>query len=291
MYSRITISYQGNDYLEQDISIRKKIVISFLKKKHEDSDKESKQNKSKSKSKVQKSKDIPTTSYNNSSSYHKYLTSIKEKKTHPQYKPNYESSSNNKSVIEIDEDFGLCTEEQFNDLYTQLKVKRRELLSEENRRLMEESVDGNYKKLSLDDIFTENGIKELCRKLPTEESELNVNNIFGVGKNILFKYGKEFLYTIKKYVDIYQINKNKVVHNDEEKKIEDDFVIDEMDLAQLLNEENKENKDDVEENDFNLESYCYSQFRKEPTSVKSGIGKRHNLDWIDELEGKTKKTS
>ena len=291
VYSRITISYQGNDYLEQDISIRKKIVISFLKKKHEDSDKESKQNKSKSKSKVQKSKDIPTTSYNNSSSYHKYLTSIKEKKTHPQYKPNYESSSNNKSVIEIDEDFGLCTEEQFNDLYTQLKVKRRELLSEENRRLMEESVDGNYKKLSLDDIFTENGIKELCRKLPTEESELNVNNIFGVGKNILFKYGKEFLYTIKKYVDIYQINKNKVVHNDEEKKIEDDFVIDEMDLAQLLNEENKENKDDVEENDFNLESYCYSQFRKEPTSVKSGIGKRHNLDWIDELEGKTKKTS
>ena len=47
----------------------------------------------------------------------------------------------------------------------------------------------------------------------------------------------------------------------------------------------------IEENDFNLESYCYSQFRKEPTSVKSGIGKRHNLDWIDELEGKTKKTS
>ena len=299
VYSRIEISNQGVDYVQQDKNDRKRILISFLKKKKAEDYHNDKENEDKSKHnvKVKENKD--------SNGYH---TSIKER---PRYQPNYEGTSNNKSVIAIDEDFGLCTEEQFNDLYAQLKIKRRELLNEENQKLFQQSVDGCYKKLSLDDIFTDNGLKELCRKLPIEESELTVNNIFGVGKSILFKYGKEFLYTIKKYVDIYKINKN-AIHVEEDKKDESSLNINEEDLAKLLGDQNSKNVSYEDFNSFDMpnnaeDDFCdvippdeekenpFCLFRKEVKSVlKSQVGKRksndvNDSDEEDEEEEKKKK--
>ena len=63
------------------------------------------------------------------------------------------------------------------------------------------------KNLGLDDIFTDNGLKELCRKLPTLDKELNNNNIFGVNKKSLKEYGKEFLPLIIEFIEEKGINK------------------------------------------------------------------------------------
>jgi len=51
-------------------------------------------------------------------------------------------------------------------------------------------------------------LKELCRKLPTTEKELNSNYIFGVGAKFLQKYGKLFLPEIIKHVKMYEIDKS-----------------------------------------------------------------------------------
>ena len=59
----------------------------------------------------------------------------------------------------------------------------------------------------LDDIFTDNGLKELCRKLPIEENELDKNNIFGVNENSLKLYGKEFLPIINEFIKKNRIKK------------------------------------------------------------------------------------
>jgi hypothetical protein len=105
---------------------------------------------------------------------------------------------------DIENDYGLCTPDQFNDLLIQLKNIRRDIFKIENEKI--KNIN-EFKSLTVSDIFSENGLRELCRKLPTSESELNENLIFGVSKNSLEKYGKEFLPTIKKFIFIYGINK------------------------------------------------------------------------------------
>lgn len=111
----------------------------------------------------------------------------------------------------IEEDYGFCTQTQFDELLEKLKLKRRELLKEENRKLENEINNTNIaqvKKLTVDDIFPITGLKELCRKLPTKECDLDSNYIFGVGNKFLQKYGKEFLPEIKRHMDIYQVFKD-----------------------------------------------------------------------------------
>ena len=76
--------------------------------------------------------------------------------------------------------------------------------------------------MHLDDIFTDNGLSELCRKLPTMENELNHNNIFGVNKKSLTLYGKEFLPTIIKFIGDNNIHKDEIIKeiaNKENKKL------------------------------------------------------------------------
>ena len=75
----------------------------------------------------------------------------------------------------------------------------------------EEKNNKNIKKLHLDDIFTDNGLSELYRKLPTVENELNHNNIFGVNKKSLTLYGKEFLPTIIKFIGGNNIHKDEII--------------------------------------------------------------------------------
>ena len=125
------------------------------------------------------------------------------------YSRNYNYSNENGEggdTVEYDEEFGLCTKEQFDHLFNKLKTKRAEMLSSENTKLKQSSTDNDYCALCLNDIFPENGLRELCRKLPTEEAELQ--DIYGVSKAIKDKYGKEFLDIIKTHISVYEINKS-----------------------------------------------------------------------------------
>ena len=148
---------------------------------------------------------------NNNNSEHQNI--IIEKTRYKRIIPSQDEDNNNKINIminknnyenDIENDYGLCTPEQFNDLLIQLKNIRRDLYKIENEKI--KNIN-EFKNLSVSDIFSENGLRELCRKLPTNENELNENFIFGVSKNCLEKYGKEFLPTIKKFIFIYGINK------------------------------------------------------------------------------------
>jgi bloom syndrome protein len=122
---------------------------------------------------------------------------------------NTNNNNNVKSSNVNEEDYGFCTQSEFDELLDKLKIKRREILKEENRKLeIENSNNLNWKKLTVDDIFPITGLKELCRKLPTTEKEIDSNYIFGVGAKFLNKYGKEFLPELIKHVTLYNIHKD-----------------------------------------------------------------------------------
>ena len=133
----------------------------------------------------------------------RYKRIFQDEENFPKDKINIMINKNNYENV-IENDYGLCTPEQFNDLLIQLKNIRRDIFKVENEKI--KNIN-EFKNLSVSDIFSENGLRELCRKLPTNENELNENFIFGVSKNCLEKYGKEFLPTIKKFIYIYGINK------------------------------------------------------------------------------------
>ena len=121
-----------------------------------------------------------------------------------------------------EEDFGLCqNKELFDKLFNKLKKRRDEILQKVNGNNDNDEDDDDYhlnefkeekkeKYLSLDDIFTNNGLKDLCRKLPNEEKELNDKNIYGVNKKSLETYGKEFLPIIKDFIKDNTIKKEEI---------------------------------------------------------------------------------
>ena len=143
------------------------------------------------------------------------------------YHRNYESNNNNyksrdylkyEYIVDNTKDYGLCDPTEFEDLFEQLKNIRRKLVKEENEKRKKGSNDWNYIACTLDDIFTDTGLKELVRKLPTTEEELNKKNIFGVSETNLKQYGKEFLPTIIKFINVYNINIEKRKKNLEKER-------------------------------------------------------------------------
>ena len=121
-------------------------------------------------------------------------------------------------IIDNTKDYGLCNPTEFEDLFEQLKNIRRNLVKKENERRRKEANDWNYTVCNLDDIFTDAGLKELVRKLPTTIEELNKKNIFGVSETNLKQYGKEFLPTIIKFLNVYNINIEKRKKNLEKER-------------------------------------------------------------------------
>ena len=103
-------------------------------------------------------------------------------------------------------DYGLCEPSEFEDLYEQLKDIRRNILKKENEKRKHNSNDGTFIPCTLEDIFTDTGLKELVRKLPTKPEELTKDNIFGISESNLHQYGNEFLPAINKFINIYNIN-------------------------------------------------------------------------------------
>ena len=133
------------------------------------------------------------------------------------YHRNYDNNNSFKNndylkyeyIIDNTKDYGLCQPTEFDDLFEKLKEIRRNLVKAENEKRKNNSNDGTFTPCTLDDIFTDTGLKELVRKLPTKSEQLTKNNIFGVSEINLKQYGNEFLPTIIKFINIYNINVEK----------------------------------------------------------------------------------
>lgn len=104
----------------------------------------------------------------------------------------------------------------FEELVGLLRKERKEILKKvikDNKSNKDDNTNidkEKEKKLNLNDIFTDNGLKELAKKLPTHENQLTSSRIYGVGKAMLTTYGPLFLNTIKKFLEV---NKIKVDEN------------------------------------------------------------------------------
>ena len=215
VYSSLKISDLGFDFL---MNRNKEIKISFRKidnfSNYEESLKEEKKKKNiQTQNNIIKEKNSSIN--NNNQNINKNIIKGYHSSYHRNFDDNNQDKLNINNILNIgiyddeEEDYGLCDPIQFEDLLQQLKVLRRDLLKSENDKLRRDSLTGGFKTLMLDDIFPENGLRDLCRKLPITESELTIDNIFGVNKSILGKYGKLFLPLIKRFINVYNINKEK----------------------------------------------------------------------------------
>ena len=213
IYSRIMISQNGRNYLynkklnNQNDSDNIYITIKGQQKLEEEQEESEEE-------------DIIESSSNLESTEKKEEESGQKNKENKKLKSSTRKKKKKKKNESIDEeDFGLCGNKMlFDELFIMLKNKRGVILRRENNSNENDddedensdfSIFNKQKNLGLDDIFTDNGLKELCRKLPIEENELNKNNIFGVNENSLKSYGKEFLPIINEF-----IKKNKIKKED-----------------------------------------------------------------------------
>ena len=208
IYSRIMISQNGRNYLYnkklnvQNISDNIYITIKGQKKLEEEPEESDEE-------------DIIESSSLLSSSEKKEEST--QKKENKKLKSSTRKKKKKKKNELEEEDFGLCGNKMlFDELFLLLKNKRGVILRRENNSNENDDEDdensdfsifNKQKNLGLDDIFTDNGLKELCRKLPIEENELDKNNIFGVNENSLKLYGKEFLPIIDEFIKKNRIKK------------------------------------------------------------------------------------
>ena len=208
IYSRIMISQNGRNYLYnkklnvQNISDNIYITIKGQKKLEEEPEESDEEDI------------IESSSLLSSSEKKKESTQKKENK---KLKSSTRKKKKKKKNELEEEDFGLCGNKMlFDELFLMLKNKRGVILRRENNSNENDDEDdensdfsifNKQKNLGLDDIFTDNGLKELCRKLPIEENELDKNNIFGVNENSLKLYGKEFLPIINEFIKKNRIKK------------------------------------------------------------------------------------
>ena len=239
VYSRIEISKKGKNYLQNKNNNEQNdnepsIYITFRGQEKEDesngSDEESSEEEpiddSTIKDKDSEIKNKENSILNNSNhknNDNKLESSVKKGKNKS---TEGKKKKKRKKIIEDDEeDFGLCQNKKlFDELFMKLKNLRGEILQREKNLSGDNDDDDNENedfnlsaikngnknqvKYGIDDIFTDNGLKELCRKLPTLEKELNINNIYGVNRKSLKTYGKEFLPVIIKFIGENNIHKN-----------------------------------------------------------------------------------
>ena len=195
------------------------------------------------------------------------------------YHRNYEANKiNNRNsdylkyeyLVDNTKDYGICDPREFEDLFEQLKEIRRNLVKTENEKRKHNSKDGTFTLCVLDDIFTDTGLKELVRKLPTKPEQLTKNNIFGVSEVNLKQYGNEFLATINKFINIYNINVEKR-KEEREKHLKNFGKINSPSLQDTLkylgvgdNEINTKsnNADEVKENCNKNNNIKYNEFNK-----------------------------
>ena len=204
-----------------------------------------------------------------------------EESTNKKLKSSTRKKKKKKKTESIDEeDFGLCTNKLlFDELFMMLKNKRGVILKRENNSNENDDEDDDnsdfsifnkQKNLGLDDIFTDNGLKELCRKLPIEEKELDKNNIFGVNENSLKLYGKEFLPIINEFIKKNRIKKEEVKELYKEKE----------ERQKKIKKEKKEKK---------RKEKRKKKKKKKKKKVKKKVGKKKRKKRIKKIVKKVKK--
>ena len=200
---------------------------------------------------------------------------IKNNINNTNYRRNYETnifyrakgSFKSEYALELTNDYGLCEPTEFDDLLEQLKNIRRDLLKKENIKRKKDSFDGNFIPLELEDIISNEGLKELVRVLPTKEEDLNNNYILKKEKNLLL-YKNEILPTILKFINIYNIDVNKRKENRQNN---------------ILNEINEENINNINDYQNKKEEFKIDGFNYD----KDLFNLKYNNNVLDEGENKT----
>jgi hypothetical protein len=193
-------------------------------------------------------------------------------------------------------------------LFEILKNTRVLILNKENEKLKESCEKNNiiFNRLTKDDIFSDNGLKELCRKLPTKESELNINIIFGVSEKNLNKYGKNFLANIIQFIIENNIKEKKIDDEDknrieiqnlslklekkEDFKNNEDFNFSDLELFQFNEEEFNNNSVFyyvINKLSYSLNKFDISIFKKNENKISS-INLKFNTNYEVSIIGNTK---
>ena len=198
----------------------------------------------------------------------------KDIKSYNNYRRNYETniyyrakgSFKSEYALECINDYGLCEPSEFDDLLEQLKGIRRDLLKKENIKRKKDSYDGNFIPLELEDIITNEGLRELVRVLPTKDEDLEENNLLKKEKN-LDAYKNEILPVILKFITIYNIDVDKRKENRQNNY--------EINSANIDIDEEKNSKSDKD--DFNIEGYKYNDlFNKKYSIMNEEDNKSYN---------------
>ncbi len=186
----------------------------------------------------------------------------------------------NEYKIENTKDYGLCEPTEFDDLFEQLKNIRRDILKKENEKRKNNSIDGSFIPLNLDDIFSDIGLKELVRKLPTKKEDFLKENILGINEDNLEQYGVEFLPAIVKFINIYNIDINKRKKNR---------------INNLYENEKYSNYDEYDEEDnkiYNDKNCLFLGFKRDKYDNKNNENikcETNNNNIFKKLANKTKK--
>ena len=214
------------------------------------------------------------------------------------YHRNYETNIYHRSkgsfkseyTLENTKDYGLCEPSEFDDLFEQLKNIRRDILKKENIERKKNSLDGNFLPLDLDDIISNEGLKELVRILPLKEEDINDNNILKNELN-LEKYKNEFLPIINKFINIYNIDIDKRKEN-RQYNYDNDSQSDKSDLKKENNTFNCKDNDlfnykynilkEEDDKTFNDRNCLYIGFKRKEHKTASYI--------FNQLANKSKKS-
>ena len=193
------------------------------------------------------------------------------------YRRNYETniyyrakgSFKSEYALECTNDYGLCEPTEFDDLLEQLKGIRRDLLKRENIKRKKDSYDGNFIPLELDDIITNEGLKELVRVLPTKDEDFEENNLLKKEKNLEL-YKNEILPIILKFITIYNIDVDKRKENRQNNY--------ELNSANIdIDEEKNSKSSKSEKDDFNIDGYKYNDlFNKKYNIMNEEDNKSYN---------------
>ena len=121
-------------------------------------------------------------------------------------------------------------------------------IKKENIKKKKNSIDGNFISMDLEDIITNEGLKELVRILPTKEEDFEKNIILKKEKNLKL-YKNDIIPTIEKFINIYNIDINKRKENRQNNYSYD--INEEKNEKYLLN---NVDKDDIFNYKYNLKN-------------------------------------
>lgn len=223
---------------------------------------------------------------------------------------NLNNIETNNFFFDIEEDYGeYLTKEQYEQLLEKLKAERInifEAFQEKKIELLtnpdkENSIEFNkiekkdkfsdlnkymnsdfdMNNIGVESIFPLNGLKDLCRKIPTTEEELTIDYIYGVSKKCLEAFGKYFAEEIKSFLNQKNIKKEEFNHKKNLEKIVSDAKCNQRISKEVSNlressykssqkqSKSKFQTDDLDINKLNNNSQFFSKLNEDNIKHKS----------------------